>query len=397
MSYDFDTVLDRRATFCAKWDVEQGELPLTIADMDFATAPEVQQAILERAQHGAFGYTYIPDAWFDAVIGWWQRRHGLTIPREALIFCTGVIPAISSAVRKLMTPNENVLIQTPVYNVFFNSIVNNGCRVLESPLTYDGEGYSIDWEDLERKLALPQTTMMIVCNPHNPVGKLWDRATLARIGLLCQKHHVVVISDEIHCDLCDPELGYVPFASASDVCRDVSVTCVAPGKTFNLAGMHSAAVIVYNEALRSRVERALNTDEVAEPNAFAIQAAIAAYTKGDAWLDELRAYLFDNKRMIRDFIAREIPQIRVVPSQATYLLWLDCSALSPDADAFAEHLRRISGLLLTPGSHYGETGRAFLRLNTAYPRSVIEDALGRLKNGVETWGTGDGDAGRRLF
>ena len=217
--YDFDTPVNWRNTNSLKWDVDETELPMWVADMDFQTAPEIQTAVQNRASHGVFGYSVIPDEWHQAYTGWWLRWHGFDLEKDWLVFCTGVVPTISSAVRKLTTPAEKVLIQTPVYNIFFNSILNNGRQVLESGLNYDNGRYDIDFDDLERKLSDPQTSLMILCNPHNPVGKIWDRNTLDRIGELCWKHHVVVLSDEIHCDLTDPGTEYIPFESVSEKCR----------------------------------------------------------------------------------------------------------------------------------------------------------------------------------
>ena len=302
MAYDFDKIVDRSNTNSMKWNVAEGELPMWVADMDFETAPAIMEAISKRAQHGCFGYTEIPDAWYQAYIDWWKIRHDFTMEKDWLMFCTGVIPAISSIVRKLTTPAEKVLVQTPVYNIFFNSILNNGRQVLESPLVFDGNAYHIDFEDLEKKLADPQTTLLILCNPHNPIGKIWDKATLERIGVLCAKNHVIVLSDEIHCDLTDPGCGYIPFASVSDICRDNSITCIAPTKTFNLAGLQTAAISVPNPVIRHKVWRGINTDEVAEPNAFAVDAAIAAFTKGADWLDALRAYIYENKQYAVQYV-----------------------------------------------------------------------------------------------
>ncbi len=382
MAYDFDQIVDRRGTGSLKWDVAEGELPMWVADMDFQTAPEIRQALAERLQHGVFGYGIIPDEWYEAYIGWWKERHGFTMEKDWLIFCTGVVPAISSMVRKLTTPAEKVLIQTPVYNIFFNSIYNNGCNVLQSPLAYNGKEYAIDFEDLEAKLADPQTTLMILCNPHNPVGKIWDRETLARIGTLCQKHHVIVISDEIHCDLTEPGKSYIPFASVSEACRNNSITCIAPTKAFNMAGMQTAAVSVPNPVLRHKVWRGLNTDEIAEPNAFAVPAAVAAFTKGGAWLDALRAYVQQSKERVVQFVAQELPQLSVVPSEATYLLWLDCGKLGGDGAEIAQVIRRETGLYLSDGDQYGGNGNQFLRMNLACPHSVVEDGLRRLKAGI---------------
>ncbi len=385
MTYDFDAVVDRRNTGSLKWDVKETELPMWVADMDFPAAPEIRAALRARVDHGVFGYGVVPEQWYGAIQNWWRTRHGFSMEHDWLIFCTGVVPAISSIVRKLTTPAENVLIQTPVYNIFFNSILNNGRNVLESPLVYENGAYHIDFDDLEKKLALPQTTMMILCNPHNPIGKLWDKPTLARIGELAAKHHVIVVSDEIHCDLTDPEKGYVPFASVSPTCRDNSITCIAPTKTFNIAGLQTAAVCVPNPVLRHKVWRGLNTDEVAEPNAFAISAAIAAFTQGAPWLDALRAYLYGNKHTVAQFLTDHLPQLTLVPSEATYLLWLDCGELCADSAELAAFVREQTGLYLTYGGEYGQSGKRFLRMNIACPRATLQDGLRRLQNGVQMY------------
>ena len=382
MKYDFDKVVDRRGTASLKWDVKDNELPMWVADMDFQTAPAIRDAVMRRAAHGVFGYSIIPDEWYMSYINWWDNYHHFKMEKEWLIFCTGVIPAISSAVRKLTTPAENVVIQTPVYNIFFNSIINNGRNVLENKLGYDGKRYSIDWEDLEKKLSNPQTSLMIVCNPQNPVGEIWDRDTLARIGELCKKYHVTVISDEIHCDLTAPGKEYTPFASVSDTCRDISVTCIAPTKTFNIAGLQTAAVVVPNENLRHKMWRRLNTDEVAEPNAFAIDATIAAFNDGREWLDELRVYVQDNKKRVVEFISEEIPMLHVVSTDVTYLLWIDCHKITDNSVELAEYIRKETGLYISEGEEYGGDGRFFIRMNVACPKSTLEDGLKRLRKGI---------------
>ncbi|MBQ4259686.1 MAG: pyridoxal phosphate-dependent aminotransferase [Lachnospiraceae bacterium] len=383
MKYDFDKVVDRRGTGSLKWDVPERELPMWVADMDFQAAPEIREALRERVEHGVFGYSVLPDAWYDAYQSWWSRKHHWKIEKDWLIFSTGVVPTLSSVVRKLTTVGENVLIQTPVYNIFFNSILNNGRNVLESSLVYDGFEYTMDFEDLERKLALPQTTLMILCNPQNPVGKIWDRETLARVGELCARHHVVVVSDEIHCDLTDPGTEYVPFASVSEICKNNSVTCIAPTKAFNIAGLQTSAVVVPNPVLRHKVNRGLNTDEVAEPNVFATVGAIAAFEKGEEWLEELRVYLAENKAFLRNYMQEKLQQIKVVPSNATYLLWLDVSAITGDATELVEFIRKDSGLYLTEGEEYGACGKSFIRWNTACPRSLLIEGLERFESSVK--------------
>lgn len=386
MVYDFDAPVNRRHTNSLKWDVAENELPMWVADMDFETAPEIKAAIAARAAHGVFGYTVIPDAWAQAYIDWWVDKHGFLMKKDWLVFCTGVIPAISSLVRKLTTPAERVLIQTPVYNIFFNSILNNGRQVLQSPLQYDGSEYSIDFADLEQKLADPQTTLMILCNPHNPTGKIWSKETLAQIGGLCHKHQVTVIADEIHCDITAPGRDYIPFASVSEECRENSVTCIAPTKTFNIAGLQTAAVSVPNATLRHKVWRALNTDEVAEPNAFAVDATIAAYTKGAAWLNALREYVHDNKTLAAEYVRTEIPRAQVAPSEATYLLWLDCTRIRGfSALEAAAFIRKETGLYVSEGAQFGGNGAQFLRINAACPRASLQQGLVLLKKGLAAY------------
>lgn len=391
MTFDFDEPVDRRGTGALKWDEAGDALPMWVADMDFRTAPAIREALRRRLDHGVFGYSVVPDAWADAYAGWWRERHGLDIDPSWLTFCTGVVPAISSIVRKLTTPAENVAIMTPVYNIFFNSILNNGRNALEAPLAYRDGAYEIDWVALERALADPQTSLMILCNPHNPTGRIWDRATLARIGELCWEHHVVVVSDEIHCDLTDPGHEYVPFASAGEHCRMNSVTCLAPTKTFNMAGLQTAAVMTPDPTLRHRVWRGLNTDEVAEPNAFAVDAAIAAFTQGAGWLDGLRGYLAGNKRVVREAIdgynatAPADRRLTLTASDATYLLWIDCSAISDDTDELCDHLLADQRLMLSPGAQFGGDGRLFVRMNVATQRDRVREGVRRLLDGVRSY------------
>ena len=384
MKYDFDTTIQRFGTDSIKWDVKEGELPMWVADMDFKTAPQIIEAIRKRAEHGVFGYMSDRPEWYEAYMNWWSSRHSFEMSKEWLLFSTGVIPIISSTVRKLATPGEKIVIQTPVYNVFTNCIVNNGCTVAENRLLYENGAYSIDWDDLEAKLADPQVSLMILCNPHNPIGKIWDRETLARIGEMCAAYNVVVISDEIHCDVTAPGCEYVPFASVSPVCRDNCIMCIAPTKAFNIAGLKSAAACIPNKDLRHKVWRAINTDEVAEPNSFAIVAAVAAFNESGDWLDEMCKYVEGNRRRVAEFISSELPSLSLVPGNATYLLWIDISSLGMPSKKVAEHIRSTTGLFVTAGRYYGENGDGFLRMNVACPRTTLEDGLERLKRGVES-------------
>ena len=384
--YNFDEIIDRRGTNSLKWDVREGELPMWVADMDFATAPCIREAVERRASHGIFGYNIIPDEWYSAYQNWWISYHDTMIDRESLIFTTGVIPALSTAVRKFTTPAEKIIIQTPVYNIFFNSIINNGRRVLENPLVYRDGTYEMDFVDLEKKLSDPLTTMLILCNPHNPVGKLWDADTLGRLGELCKKHHVLVFSDEIHCDLTKPDCDYVPFMSVSETCRYNSITAIAPTKTFSIPGLATAAVVVPEDGLRERMDRALNTDEVAEPAAFAIDAAIAAFSKdGREWLDELRIYIEENKNEVYSFIDSQLPEVKAHRQDATYLLWLDMSHYTDDSERLQKFLREKTGLYMSSGDIYGGEGNHHLRLNVGCPRAYVTDGLSRLKKGLNMW------------
>lgn len=385
MKYDFDTPVNRRDTDSIKWSCTSDELPMWVADMDFKTAPEIIEAFHKRIDHGVFGYSGDTDEWYDAYINWWKNRHNVEYQREDLIFCTGVIPALSSIVRKLTTPNENVLIMTPVYNVFFNSIVNNGCRPLEVPFIYDGEEFSIDWELLTTSLQNPQTSLMILCNPHNPIGRIWDKETLARIGRIAFENGVVVVSDEIHCDLTLPESEYVPFASVNDICRMNSISLVAPTKTFNLAGLQTSCIIIPNPKLRHKIWRAVNTDEVAEPNSFAQIAAVTAFNECGEWLDELREYIKTNRDYVISRLKEETPEIKVVSKDATYLLWIDIKEVCPNSNTFAKFVRKQTGLWITSGSHYGEAGEGFIRVNIACPKSTLEDGINRLIAGVKIY------------
>ena len=382
MKYDFDNAPDRRNTGSYKWNVAENELPMWVADMDFQTAPEIIEALKKRTAHGVFGYGIIPDEWYEAYISWWERRHNYKMKREWLVFCTGVVPAISSIVRKLTTPNENVVIMTPVYNIFFNSIINNGCRALESPLKYEDGKYLIDFVDLEKKLSDSQTSLLILCNPQNPTGNLWSAEELSKIGELCEKYGVTVISDEIHCDIVRPMCEYVPFQSVSETNRNISIACIAPTKAFNIAGMQTAAVCVPDRRLRHKVWRGLNTDEVAEPNSYAVCAASAAFNEGEEWLSELNAYLFKNRDYAEKYIKENIPEIKAVKSDSTYLLWLDASEVSGDSEKLSKHIRKATGLYITPGAEYGSAGEGFLRLNMACPISRLKDGLSRLREGI---------------
>lgn len=384
MKYDFDTLVSREGTNSSKWRMKNDVLPMWVADMDFKAAPEILSVLQKRLDNGVFGYSFIPKEWNEAIKSWWQRRHNVSLQNEWMCFCTGVIPAISTAIRRFSSPGDQILVQAPVYHVFFNCIKNNGREILSNDLVYKNGSYEIDFEDLEAKLAQPLTTMMLLCNPHNPIGKIWDKETLKKIGELCYKHDVLVISDEIHCDITDPGLNYVPFISVSEECKNNSITCISPTKAFNIAGLQSSAVVTPNEKIRARLNAAINYDEVGEANAFAIIAAIAAFNEGEAWLDELREYLFENKKVVANFIKEHNLPVKLLPSNATYLLWLDCSAFCEDSSEFMNFLRDKARLWLNDGNAY-RGDRFFLRMNIATQKSRVIEGLNRLKNGINLY------------
>lgn len=387
MKYDFDEIIDRRSSNSLKWAVSTHELPMWVADMDFRTSPEIILALQNVLNHGIFGYSEIPKEWGMAYQNWWKKRHNFHIDTNWLIFCTGIVPALSSLIRKLTTPNENVLVQSPVYNCFFSSIKNNGVNAVCSELIYEKNQYQINWTDFENKLADPQTTLFILCNPHNPIGKIWTKDELKKMGELCYKYGVSVISDEIHCDLCEPSLTYTPFASVSEICENISISCISPTKTFNIAGLNTAAVFAKNKLLRHKAWRAFNTDEIAEPNAFAVSATIAAFEHSQKWLDELLVYLSQNKKIVREFLSDNLAQISALPCEATYLMWLDCTHVIKaknfkNSSDLANFIRNKTGLYLSSGDIFGNGGENFLRLNIATPKKILHDGLERLKQAL---------------
>ena len=380
---NFNKIINRRGTGSLKWDVKENELPMWVADMDFPTAPCIKEAVLKKAKSGVFGYQIVPDEWYEAIINWWRNRHGLTIDKNWLCFTTGVVPAITSCVKRLTNVGDNVVVLTPVYNIFFNSIENSGRHVLECPLIYDGDGYSIDFADLESKISHPNTTFLIFCNPHNPVGKVWSKQEIERIGQLCKQHGVTVLSDEIHCDLTEPNVSYVPFASVSEICRDISVTAISASKAFSIPGLQSAAVFVPNEQLRNKVVRGLNSDEVAEPNSFACEATVAAFNEGGEWLDGLREHISGNRKVVAEFLQKSLPKLKLIEQNATYLLWIDVSKVCDDAKTLCDFVREQTGLYVNSGNQYRGNGKHFIRLNVACPRQTLNDGLKRLKNGIK--------------
>ena len=381
MEYDFDTVIPRRGTDSCKWDTPAQEdvLPMWVADMDFRTAPAVIEALQRRVAHGIFGYTKVPDAYYNAIGGWFARRHGWRIDRRWIVCTTGVVPALSAVIKALTKPGDRVIVQTPAYNCFFSSIRNNGCELSSNGLSYRDGRYTVDFEDLEAKAADPKAKLLLLCNPHNPVGRVWTPEELRRMGEICLRHGVLVVADEIHCELTYDGHDYTPFASLSEEFLRHSVTCNSPSKAFNLAGMQIANIVAADEGVRRRIDRAVNDNEVCDVNPLGVAALTAAYNEGAEWLDALRAYLRENSRFLRRYFQEHLPQYAVLPLEGTYLAWIDCRAAGTGSERLAERLLDQGRLMVSPGTLYGPGGEGFIRLNIACPQRTLGEGLERLR------------------
>lgn len=385
MKYDFDKTIDRRATNSYKWDsAPEGVLPMWVADMDFRTAPAIIDALQKRVAHGIFGYTRVPDAYYDAVTSWFSQRHGWDIDREWIIYTSGVVPAVSAVIKALTVPGDKVIVQTPVYNCFFSSIRNNGCEIVSNPLRRTADTYEMDFDALERCVADPRAKVMLLCNPHNPAGRVWTPDELTRLGNICLRNGVTVVADEIHCELVYQGFKYTPFASLSDAFLHRSVTCVSPSKAFNIAGLQIANIVAFDNDLRSRIDKAININEVCDVNPFGVAATIAAYNEGEEWLNQLVDYLHSNYEAMAEFCRRELPEFPITRLEGTYLVWMDCSSLGMPSDALEHALLDDARLWLNAGTMYGAEGEGYMRWNIACPRSVMLDGLNRFLNFVRS-------------
>lgn len=385
MRYDFDKRVCRRNTNSYKWDsaVNPDVLPMWVADMDFETAPAIIEALQKRVNHGVFGYTRVPESYYYAVTSWFKRRHAWQIERDWMIYTSGVVPAISAVLKALTQPGDKVLVQTPVYNCFFSSIRNNGCDIVSSPLIYTGNTYVIDFDDLAQKAADPQVKVMLLCNPHNPACRVWTREELMRIGEICLRHNVIVVSDEIHCELVMPQHYYTPFASISDDFLHHSVTCISPSKAFNIAGLQIANIICADKEMRAQIDRAINDNEVCDVNPFGVLATEAAYNKGEEWLMQLIDYIWENYQYMRDYCHKNFPSFPITDLEGTYLVWMDCRKLGMKSDELEHSLIEDAHLWLNAGTMYGTAGEGFMRWNIACPRATLAEGLSRYARFVE--------------
>lgn len=384
-TFDFDHAPERLGTRCVKWDsIGEGELPMWVADMDFEVAPAIRQAVERRAAHPVYGYTFTDDSYYDAVINWFDRRHQWHIDRSWILHTPGVVAAMSCAIKALTLPGQQVVILTPVYNCFFSSIRNNGCEIVSNPLRRTADTYEMDFDALERCAADPRAKVMLLCNPHNPAGRVWTPDELTRLGNICLRNGVTVVADEIHCELVYQGFKYTPFASLSDAFLHRSVTCVSPSKAFNIAGLQIANIVAFDNDLRSRIDKAININEVCDVNPFGVAATIAAYNEGEEWLNQLVGYLHGNYEAMAEFCRRELPEFPITRLEGTYLVWMDCSSLGMPSDALEHALLDDARLWLNAGTMYGAEGEGYMRWNIACPRSVMLDGLNRFLNFVRS-------------
>ncbi|MCF0199545.1 MAG: pyridoxal phosphate-dependent aminotransferase [Bacteroidaceae bacterium] len=377
MKYDFDKLIDRRGTACVKWDLcpAPDVLPLWVADMDFEAAPCIREALQRRLDHGVFGYVTLPSSYYRA-LQWWYERYGWTIVRDHVVHTIGVVPALAAIVKALTKPGDAVLLQSPVYNCFFSCITGAGCEVVDSPLVYKAATYHIDFEDLKRKAANPRVKLMLLCNPHNPAGRVWTEEELHRVGEICERNGVFVVSDEIHNGLAMPGHRYTPYATMG---FQHFATCVSPSKSFNIAGLQNAAMVIPDDEAREKIATQIQDLEIGIVNPFGVVAFEAAYSpEGAEWLAQLNEYIYANYCHLRQFFADHLPELTVTRLEGTYLVWVECSALGfSDSKALEAALQQKARVWFNAGQMYAPQGSQFLRINIACPRAILTEALTR--------------------
>ncbi len=385
MDSQFDTLTQRCGTCSYKWDSapQDDVLPMWVADMDFETAPVIVRALQKRVAHGIFGYTRVPDSYYEAVAGWFGRRHGWNIEKEWIIYTSGVVPALSAVIKALTVPGDKVIVQGPVYNCFFSSIRNNGCDIASNSLVYHDLTYTMDFDDLERKTSDPRARLLLLCNPHNPAGRVWTRDELMRLSDICRRHHVRIVSDEIHCEIVSPGYRYTPFGSLPGAMGDGAVVCCSPSKAFNTAGLQIANIVCADAGVRKLIDRAINVNEVCDVNPFGVVALEAAYSdEGEEWLNALNHYLYGNYQVLVKFFDEHLPQFPVVRLEGTYLVWVDCSCLHLSSAGIERELLNNERVWINAGDMYGSEGTAFVRINIACPRIRMEEGLKRIARGL---------------
>ena len=390
MKYNFDEVIDRTGYHSAKWDSLKemfGEVPedilsMWVADMEFRSPKPVIDAIKKAAEHGIYGYTSRPDSYYHAIIEWMEKRYDWKVKKDWLAFAPGVVPALGIIIRAFTQPGDKIIIQPPVYYPFFRVIEDNGCHIVNNPLKFSGERYFMDFDDLERKLDDPRVKLLILCNPHNPVGREWHKEELSMLGEICIRHNVIIVSDEIHADILFEGVKHIPFASISPAFAHHSITCTAPSKTFNLAGLKTSTIIFPNNKYYKIYNNTLDALHLDRNSVFGLVALEAAYRYGEEWLEQLLSYLNENLRFLMKYFEERIPKIKVIKPEGTYLIWLDCRQLGLNVKGLNNFMINKARIALDDGYWFGTQGEGFMRMNIACPRSVLEEGLKRIEGAV---------------
>ncbi|MCZ8518498.1 MULTISPECIES: MalY/PatB family protein [Paenibacillus] len=380
MTYDFDRLIDRRNTRSYKWD--QGAklfgnpdiLPLWVADMDFLAPPAVREVLEKRAALGVYGYAVRTEGYLGSIVNWYKRRHGWTIEPGWITDSPSIVTSLSLAVELFTEPGGEVVLQSPVYYPFYDVILGNGRKVAKNPLVIRNNRFEMDYDHLE-SLFQGGAKLLLLCSPHNPGGRVWEREELLRLGELCLRYGVTVVSDEIHCDLALSGHKHIPFASLSPELADITLTCLAATKTFNLPGLHTSYVVTSNPSLRRRLEHRIKTLSIHMASHFAQDAVEAAYNEGEAWLDEMLAYVEGNLEYAIGYLAQHLPEVKPLRPDGTYLLWVDCRALNLDIPGLKDLMFNRAKVAFSEGSVFGTEGEGWLRINLACPRSILEEAL----------------------
>lgn len=375
--YNFDASMNRKESCSIRWNVNEGELPLDIADMDFMVMPEIETAIKARAEQACYGYTFVPDSYYQAYIRWWRVRHNTKLEKDWFIFSKSVAASIDSIFKHLGKPKDKVVMFTPVYNVFFNCVKNNNLVLKECEFILNKD-LSIDWKKLE--IQLHEAKFFLLCNPHNPLGRKFTIEELNKIINLCKQNNVYVISDEIHGDIDLNKGRYISILNSGVTRYEKVIALLSPSKVFNVAGLHSSVAVISNNELKEIVQNGFYQDDIGEPNYFAVDPVITAFTYGDEYVDQLNSYLNENRTFLIEFLLKNLPNLKIVSGTYTYLVWIDISYYSKDSKLFVKRLKESTGLIVAPGINYGKSGEGYIRLNIATPRNNLIDACNRLMN-----------------
>lgn len=388
MKYDFDKIIDRKNDYSSKWnDIQKmfgrdDLLPMWVGDMDFESPQPVIDALVERAKKGVYGYTSTPPSYFESVAQWMKKRHNWNVETDWMVYTPGVVTALSFIINAFTNPGDKVIVQQPVYYPFFRVIEENGRRLVNNPLVYKDGKYTIDFNDLEEKAKDRRIKLMFLCNPHNPVGRVWTKEELTMLGKICIENNILVVSDEIHQDIVYPGSTHVPFASISEEFALSSITCTSPSKTFNLAGLQTATIIIPNTVYYDIYKNFLKRLELMNNHIFGMVAQEAAYSCGEEWLNQLLEYLAGNLKLLIDEIEREIPQLKAIRPEGTFFVWLDCTSLGLDPHQLSDFMTNKAKLALESGYWFGTGGEGFERINIACPRVYIAEAVKRLKTAI---------------